>query len=101
MIPFAEKIGARLWIRNHGDHSIGGFHNSVKTKRADLQTGLARWQDLRSLALLTATSDSNGSRRAILISLSAGADVRGAAAFSTFFATGLAGGLATGFAEDF
>src|ERR1700758_2488315 len=44
LVAFSQKVGARLRIRNHGDHPIGCSHNSVQPQSAYLQSGFA-WRE--------------------------------------------------------
>jgi hypothetical protein len=54
LIAFAQKVRARLRIRNHGDHAVRRAHHAIEAQRADLQPGLA-WRKIfriRRLRLL-------------------------------------------------
>jgi len=67
--PFAQEIRPRLRIRDHGDHSVWRPNNSIQAQCSYLQSSLARRQirPARAAASCLLVSDSNGSRRELLL----------------------------------
>ncbi len=51
LVALAQEVGTLLRIGDDGNHSVRGFHNTVQTQRADLQTCFARGKIFRQRVL--------------------------------------------------